>query len=278
MLSVEGSTVRIDLHLHSTASDGSLSPSALVCAARTGGLHIVALTDHDTAAGLTEASQAAIDSIHVIPGIEVSTTHASGDVHVLGYFIDPGHPRLVAYMRDAEERRRERMRSMLGRLGDMGVRVPFEEVLAAAGPTARTLGRPHLARALISRGYAQTHAEAFDRFIGDHGPAYAPVDLATPREAIDLIHASGGIAVWAHPRFETFADEIGRFTEWGLDGIECFRPRSDPAESLRLEAYARTHRLLVTGGSDWHGTWHGKLGAFSVGPDEVGAFLERGGI
>lgn len=270
--------MRIDLHLHSTASDGSLSPSALVCAARTGGLHIVALTDHDTAAGVTEACQAAVDSIHVIPGIEVSTTHVSGDVHVLGYFIDPGHPRLVAYMRDAEERRRERMHSMLGRLGDMGVRVPFEDVVAAAGPAARTLGRPHLARALISRGYAQTHAEAFDRFIGDHGPAYAPVDLATPRDAIDLIHDSGGIAVWAHPRFDVFADEIGRFTEWGLDGIECFRPRCDATESLRLEEYARSHRLLVTGGSDWHGEWQGRLGDFAVDRDDVAAFLDAGGI
>jgi predicted metal-dependent phosphoesterase TrpH len=278
MLGAEGSTVRIDLHLHSTASDGSLSPSALVCAARTGGLHIIALTDHDTAAGVTEAGQAGAGSMHVIPGIEVSTTHARGDVHVLGYFIDPAHPRLAAYMRDAEERRRERMRSMLGRLGDMGVRVPFEEVIAAAGPAARTLGRPHLARALISRGYAQTHAEAFDRFIGDHGPAYAPVDLASPQEAIELIHAAGGIAVWAHPRLDVFLEEIDRFIRWGLDGVECYRPRCDPADSLRLESYARSHGLLVTGGSDWHGSWHGRLGAFSVGPEEVGAFLERGGI
>ena len=270
--------MRIDLHLHSTASDGSLSPSALVCAARTGGLHIIALTDHDTAAGVPEACQAGVGSIHVISGIEVSTTHVCGDVHVLGYFIDPAHARLVAYMREAEDRRRERMRSMLGRLDDMGVRVPFEDVLAAAGPSARTLGRPHLARALISRGYAQTHAEAFDRYIGDHGPAYAPVDLVDPREAIGLIHESGGLAVWAHPRLDIFEAEIGKFVAWGLDGIECYRPRCDAADSLRLEKHARAHGLLVTGGSDWHGSWHGRLGAFSVGTDEVGAFLERGGI
>jgi predicted metal-dependent phosphoesterase TrpH len=270
--------VRIDLHLHSTASDGSLSPSALVCAARAGGLHIIALTDHDTAAGFDEGNDAGIGSIHVIPGIEVSTTHECGDVHVLGYFIDPKHARIVAYMRDAEERRRERMRTMLGRLDEMGVNVPWEEVLAAAGPAARVIGRPHLARALIVRGYAQSHAEAFDRFIGDHGPAYMPVDLATPRQAIELIHEAGGIAVWAHPRFEAFQRELGRFVEWGLDGVECYRPRCDPTESLQLESETRRLGLLTTGGSDWHGSWHGKLGAFSVTEDEVGAFLERGGI
>jgi len=270
--------VRIDLHLHSTASDGCLSPSALVCAARTGGLHVIALTDHDTAAGVEEGSDAGVGSIHVIPGIEVSTTHDCGDVHVLGYFIDPKHERIRAYMRDAEERRRERMRTMLGKLDEMGVNVPWEDVLAAAGPSARVIGRPHLARALIVRGYAQTHAEAFDRYIGDHGPAYMPVDLVTPREAIELIHDAGGIAVWAHPRFESFKRDLSRFVEWGLDGVECYRPRCDPSESLHLESETRRIGLLTTGGSDWHGSWHGKLGAFSVTEEEGGAFLERGGI
>jgi hypothetical protein len=278
MLSGEGSTVRVDLHLHSTASDGSLSPSALVCAARTGGLHIIALTDHDTAAGIAEASDAGTGNIHVIPGIEVSTTHDCGEVHVLGYFIDPGHGRIVTYMRDAEKRRRERMQTMLGRLGDLGVRVPFEDVMAAAGPAVRTLGRPHLARALITRGYAQTHAEAFDRYIGDHGPAYLPIDLLSPRSAIELIHEAGGLAVWAHPKIDDFLRDIRRFAAWGLDGVECFRPRCEASESLRLEAESRSVGLLVTGGSDWHGSWHGRLGAFSVGREEVGGFLERGGI
>jgi hypothetical protein len=270
--------VRIDLHLHSTASDGSLSPSALVCAARTGGLHIIALTDHDTAAGVDEACDAGIGSVHVIPGIEVSTTHDSGDVHVLGYFIDPKHPRIITYMRDADERRRERMRTMIDRLGDLGVDVPYEEVIAAAGPAARVIGRPHLARALILRGYAQSHSEAFDRFIGDHGPAYIPIDLVTPRQAIELIHEIGGTAVWAHPRAEAFLRDLPRFADFGLDGVECYRPRCDPTESLRLETATRKLGLLTTGGSDWHGSWHGKVGTFAVGREEVGAFLERGGI
>ena len=270
--------MRIDLHLHSTASDGSLSPSALVCAARAGGLHVIALTDHDTSAGVAEACAAGVGSIHVISGIELSTMHEGAEVHVLGYFVDPTHPRLVEYANSAEEARHERMRDMLGRLNSLGVSIPYQEVLDVAGPTARAIGRPHLARALVQRGYAHSHADAFDRFIGDAGPAYLPISLVNVREAIELIHDAGGLAIWAHPRPEVFHRELRRFAAWGLDGAECFRPRADASDSLRLEAACKLNRLLVTGGSDWHGSWHGRLGTWSVSCDEVGAFLERGGI
>jgi predicted metal-dependent phosphoesterase TrpH len=167
---------------------------------------------------------------------------------------------------------------MLERLQAMGIIVPFDDVGAAAGPQARALGRPHLARALVQRGHAHSFAEAFDRFIGDAAPAFLPTNLLPQREAIALIHDAGGLAVWAHPRPDAFERSIRQMVDWGLDGVECFRPRCPPEESLRLEEACRSFGLLVTGGSDWHGTWHGRLGSFSVGRDEVGAFLERGGI
>lgn len=270
--------MRIDLHLHSTASDGSLSPGALVRAAARGGLDVIALADHDTVAGVGEASNAAAGAVHLIPAIEVSATHDAGELHVLGYFIDPSHPALIAYSDEAVRARRTRMRGMLERLERLGVRVEYEEVAAAAGPGGAAIGRPHLARALVNRGYVRSFADAFDRYIGDRAPAFLPTDLHSVRTAIELIHTVGGVAVWAHPRASSFEREIRRFARWGLDGAECFRPRCPPEECLALEATTRSLGLLVTGGSDWHGEWHGRLGEFSMSRDEVGAFLGRGGI
>lgn len=268
----------VDLHLHSTTSDGSLSPGALVSAARAGGLHVISLTDHDTVAGVAEARAAGAGSIEVIPGVEISSTHDSAELHILGYFIDALHPGMVAYSTEAASRRTERVRGMIERLRGMGIIVPFDEVVAVAGPQARALGRPHLARALVQRGHAHSFADAFDRFIGDSAPAFLPTNLLAERDAIALIHEAGGVAVWAHPRPDAFERSIQQLVDWGLDGVECFRPRCPPEESLHLEGTCRTLGLLVTGGSDWHGTWHGRLGSFSVGREEVGAFLERGGI
>ena len=264
--------------MHSTASDGSLSPTALAHAARAGGLDVIALTDHDTIGGLAEAAAAAHDALHVIPGVEISAGHEGGELHMLGYFIDPAHPGLLEFAQGALEGRRTRMRGMLDRLEALGVSVAFTEVEAAAGPDVRSMGRPHLARALIQRGYVSTFADAFDRYIGDAAPAYLPTDLVNVPRAIELIHQARGLAVWAHPRGDVFDREIRRITNWGLDGVECIRPRCDAAESLRLETVSRELGLLVTGGSDWHGPWHGRLGSFSVSPEDVAAFLERGGM
>ncbi len=271
-------TLRIDLHLHSTASDGSLSPTDLVKAAGAGGLHVIALADHDTTAGYAEAAVAAEGILHVIPALEMSTMHEGSEVHVLGYFVDPADPTLMRYSDNAAEARRARMLGMLDRLASLGISVPFGDVEEVAGPEVRSMGRPHLAKALVQRGYASTFADAFDRYIGDSGPAYLPNALLTACGAIELIHEAGGLAVWAHPRADMFERDIRRFVTWGLDGVECYRPRCDPTESLRLETVTRELGLFVTGGSDWHGPWHGRLGAFAVTQEDVATFLERGGI
>lgn len=242
------------------------------------GLDVIALTDHDTAAGVPDALRAAAGCVHVIPGIEISTMYDSGELHMLGYFIDVAHPGIVRYQATAAQGRRARMQGMLDRLETLGIEVEYEEVVRAAGSDSVAIGRPHLARALVKRGFAHSFADAFERYIGDRGPAYLPTQLLTPCQAIDLIHTAGGLAVWAHPRIALYQRDIRLFTKWGLDGVECFRPRCPPDESITLESTARSLGLLVTGGSDWHGDWHGPLGDFSMSMDEVGAFLERGGI
>ncbi len=270
--------MNIDLHIHSLASDGSLSPRDLVAAARAAGLHVIALADHDTTAGVRDAAAAGEGHVHVIPALEISTTHAGEDVHLLGYYVDLDDPALIAYEESAVHRRRERMQSMIDRLAGLGVRVSLGDVETAAGIEARSIARPHLARALVGAGHAMTVADAFDRWIGNAAPAYVAVDLISLADAIAMVRAAGGVAVWAHPDMDMFRRDIGQFHALGLNGVECYRPRSTPSESLELETAAQRRGMLVTGGSDWHGLWNGRLGSFAVTRDEVGAFLERGGI
>ena len=270
--------MRIDLHIHTTASDGSLSPAAIVNAARVGRLHIIAIADHDTIAAVSPAREAGAGSVHVVPALELSTHHEGSELHVLGYFVDVLHPALVHYSARASGARETRMRDMIERLGAEGIRVGYDDVLAAAGPKPESIGRPHLARALVQRGYVTSVSDAFDRYIGDHAPAFVPNRLISPAEAIALIHEAGGVAVWAHPRPDLYEPNLPRFIEWGLDGAECFRPRVAVPDADRMAAFARRHNLLVTGGSDWHGEWHGRLGDFALERDDVAEFLERGGI
>lgn len=267
--------MRLDLHLHSTASDGALGPATLVGAAA-GRLDVVALTDHDSIAGVPAALAAAVGRIEVIAGIELSTTYKGRELHILGYDIDPRSPELVGFSRDAARRRQDRMANMVDRLGELGVSVPYEEVLRLAGSEAN-VGRPHLARVLVQRGHVRSFSEAFERFIGDGGPAFFPVQLLTPADAVALIHRANGIAVWAHPPLDLFRTELDALTEMGLDGVEAYRPRSLPVETDLVLEGAAARKLLVTGGSDWHGEWSGALGDFWVSDEEIAAFLARRG-
>lgn len=270
--------MKLDLHIHSHASDGQLPPAGVVQAAIRGGLDVIALTDHDTAAGVAEAWLAARDSpLRVIAGIEVSAREGDTELHILGYHVDPLSPSMVRHHEHAVERREERMRQMVRLLQEMGVGVSFEEVLRAAGPEVVSLGRPHLARALHAGGHTRYYGEAFERYIGNSGPAFVMSDLPSVRQAIDLIHAAGGVAAWAHPPVTVFDREIRRFADWGLDGVECFRPATPDSESLLFETGARDLGLLPTGGSDWHGPHRAKLGEFFVTEAEVGEFLRLRG-
>lgn len=269
----------LDLHMHSAASDGALPPREVVEAAIRARLDVVALTDHDTIAGVEEARAAVGDRpIEVIPALEVSSTWGAHEIHILGYFVDLDHRGLRSHSSRAGERRRERLRAMVRRLGDQGVDVSFSEVLELAGDDVASLGRPHLARALHQAGYVSAPAEAFDRYIGNGHPAYIPTRLLEPREALEMIRAAGGIAVWAHPPSYLLDELLPRLVAMGLDGLEAYRPRHTPEKVDRLERAARHHRLVLSGGSDWHGPDDGELGTFRVKASEVAALLTRGGM
>lgn len=270
--------MHVDLHLHSNASDGALAPAAVVDAARAGGLDIIALADHDTVAGVAEARAAAAGRVELIPAIELSTTLTGRDLHILGYCVDVRDPALLAYTEKAHARRAERMRGMLALLAEAGVTVGYAAVVAAAGNDEAHVGRAHLARVLVERGHVRSFGEAFERWIGDTGPCFLPLALLTPAGAIELLHGAGGQAVWAHPPADLLPDTLDVLAGWGLDGVECLRPRNTAREEAGLVNACRERGLLVTGGSDWHGDWHGRLGEFFVTEDDVAGLLERAGM
>lgn len=268
---------RIDLHIHSSASDGRLSPAALVDAAIVGGLDVIALTDHDTAAGVAEAVDAAAGRpLRIIPGIEISARHGAAEVHLLGYFIDPAADSILTHQRESVGRREDRMRRMVGRMRELGVAVEYADVLRAAGPETRSIGRPHLARALLAAGHVRSFPEAFDRYLADGAAAHVETDFPSVATAIDTIRRAGGVAVWAHPDISLFEREIRAFAALGMTGVECFRPNNLPIDSLLLETTARSLGLFRTGGSDWHGPHRTLLGDFHLGFDELRDFLEAG--
>jgi predicted metal-dependent phosphoesterase TrpH len=271
--------MRLDLHIHSTASDGAWAPAAVARAAA-GRLDVIALTDHDTLAGVEPARAAAAGlPLQVIPAVELSSTHEGREVHVLGYFVDPTAPALREHERRAIGARELRMEQILTRLRGQGVHVEMSAVIDAAGPERTTLGRPHLARALVRAGHASSIPDAFDRWIGDAQPAYVPVALVDPAGAVEVIRAAGGLAVWAHPATDMMDALLPPLVRAGLRGLEVYRPRAGQDLIGRLERAARTAGLFVTGGSDWHTPEAGsQLGDFHVTADELGPFLEAGGM
>lgn len=248
-----------DLHIHTTASDGTWQPQALVKTAVELGLSAIAVTDHDTLAGVQATIDAAAGTpLRVIPGIELSTwSEATGEeVHLLGYGLAPDAPeinRALAVMREA---RRRRARRIVEKLRAFGIDLAWEQVMVYAGEGS--IGRPHIARALLAAGYVTSMKEAFDRYLGDHGVAFVPREKLDVVRAIDLIHRSGGVAVLAHPGLlvKGSPDQTGllhALQEAGLDGIEVFHTKHSPRQAARFLQLAERHSLLVTGGSDCHG-------------------------
>jgi len=246
-----------DLHLHTVFSDGTYTPEQLAAQARRHGLRAVALTDHDAVEGCRPTALACRqDGVEFIPGTEL-TTEASGDeLHLLGYFVDPDHPRLLEELARFQAVRQNRIREMVERLNRLGIPLQAEAVFALAN--CRSPGRPHIARALVQAGFCASLDEAFQRFLKRNRPAWVPKFKASASEAIELLHQAGGLAVLAHPgltRSDVFIPEL---VEAGLDGLECYHVKhSAPA----TEYYVRTAiglNLLVTGGSDCHGFSKGK--------------------
>lgn len=272
--------MRLDLHIHTTASDGSWSPEAVVRGAAGGGLDVISVTDHDTTAGVARAQEVGREvDVQVVPGIEVSSSYRGQDVHVLGYFVDIGSPALAAYCERAERRREERMREMIARLADQGVVLAFADVERAAGADRGVIGRPHLAAALVEAGHATSVPDAFNHLIGDDHEAFVPTAMLDPVGAVELIVGAGGIPMWAHPPGELVDTLLPEMRAAGLGGLEVYRPRGRHADLVRLEGICKSGGLLMSGGSDWHTPDYGSsLGDFWVDADEVEGLLEAGGL
>jgi predicted metal-dependent phosphoesterase TrpH len=272
--------MKLDLHMHTTASDGAWSAEAVVEAAAAGGLDVISITDHDTTAAVAAAQAAAAGvNLQVIPGVELSSTYEGRDVHILGYFVDVAAPGLVKHGGRAEARREERMREMIARLAEQGIDVSFDAVERAAGADHVVIGRPHLAAALVEAGHASSVPDAFDRLIGDEHPAFVPTALLEPVGAVEIVLAAGGIPIWAHPPGDLIDPLLPGLTRGGLRGLEVYRPRKRRSELLRLESICRSTGLLMTGGSDWHSPDGGAaLGDFWVDSDEIERFLGAGGM
>ena len=264
--------------MDSHVSDGQVAPELLVHAALAAGLQVIALTDHDTVAGVDEAQRAAWGTaLGVVPGIEVSTRHQGHELHILGYWVDPNAAGLQEHQRLSVGRRERRMHAMIERLHGLGVPVAFERVRALAGAAAKSLGRPHLARALLEAGHIRSFPEAFDRFLAEGKPGFVAEGFPSVGEAVEMIHAAGGVAAWAHPPLELFAEFIADFAALGMDGVECFRPGYDVDDSRALLAGAARLGLFPTGGSDWHGpAGRLALGDFYVEAEAVRELLARG--
>ncbi len=265
----------IDLHAHTTASDGRLSPAELVARAHAAGVTHLAITDHDTVAGIAEAqaAAAALDGIEIVPGIEVSTTIGRAEIHVLGHFVRPDDPALVAFTAEQERERRARMERMIAKLNQLGIAVTMAHVEAAAG--SDNLCRPHLARALVEGRWCFDMQDAFSRLIGDEGPAYSPHRRPDAGEAIRLIHAAGGAATLAHPA----ADGIERFQiaelkALGLDGLEVHRADVQIPVRDKFLKIARELDLVPTAGSDFHDEG-GALGSVGLDPSAFAALRAR---
>jgi 3',5'-nucleoside bisphosphate phosphatase len=249
--------VRIDLHVHSNASDGTDDPTEVTRRAAAAGLDVVALTDHDTQGGMAEARAALPAGLTLVPGMELSCDLGGRSVHLLAYLFDPADPALAAETDLVRNDRVNRAKAMVARLAELGTGVTWEQVAAIAG--GAVVGRPHIARALVASGAIATTEEAFtDEWIGDGGRAfvdrYAP-DLA---RAVGLVRAAGGVPVLAHPRspgYEIPDEVIEALAGAGLGGIEVFHFDHDAAERKRLIELAKSLHLITTGGSDDHGSY-----------------------
>ncbi len=246
-----------DLHLHTNFSDGTYTPEELAGHAQRCGLAAVALTDHDTVEGCARMAVACAErGIEFIPAAELTAELDHIELHILAYFLDTSHARLLAELAKYQLVRQNRIREMCAKLNKLGVPLAAESVFAIAN--CKAPGRPHVGRALVQAGYCATLDEAFDRYLKKHRPAWVPKTKIHSFDAIKLIHEAGGLAVMAHPGLNRTDDIIPDLVTAGLDGIECFHSRHSTAACEHYVLIAEHHNLLVTGGSDCHGMNKGK--------------------
>ncbi|GMV20675.1 MAG: phosphatase [Acidimicrobiia bacterium] len=254
----------IDLHMHTTASDGRSTPEELVAEAASRGLRVIAVTDHDTTAAGDRLRVAARDAgITCHLGIEITAVDHGRDVHVLGYGFSSSHPELVTFLDAQRLDRRRRMEAIAERLEELGVPIDVEAAMAEAGRQAgRSIGRPMAAAALVAAGHVRDLREAFDRYLAEGRPAFIERTGAAPADVVQLLTRAGGIASLAHPGKTQRDDLIGGLVEAGMAAIEVFHPDHDAIDTSRYRQMAGELKLLATGGSDYHGAGSTRDAAF----------------
>jgi 3',5'-nucleoside bisphosphate phosphatase len=243
-----------ELHCHTTASDGTLTPSELLALASQRDVKMLAVTDHDTVAAHPEAIEAGMQyGIRVIPGIEVSSLFGSTEVHVLGYGVEPADEITTQQLAQLRDARDGRALAMVNKLRTLGIPLSFERVKAIAGDSM--VGRPHIAKALLEGNWVSSRQQAFDEYLAEGKPAFVAHQTLSPAQAVELIHRARGIAVLAHPAlFAGNLDELlANLVAHHLDGVEAYYPMHSTEQSQHYAAYAKAHHLIVTGGSDFHG-------------------------
>ncbi|GAA1762710.1 PHP domain-containing protein [Streptomonospora arabica] len=284
--------MRIDLHAHSSVSDGTEPPAEVVRRAAEAGLDVLALTDHDTVSGIAAAAAALPAGFTLVPGMELSCLHEGAGVHLLAYLLDPAHPELAAELRRIRDDRAIRARSMVERLRNAGVAVGWERVCELAGVPAggdgpagaageSVIGRPHIARAIVEAGAAADVPEAFDTWIGFGRPGYVARYALDALRAVELVRAAGGVCAVAHPaRGEATPDGavplalVEQMAEAGLGGIEADHPAHDEEEAAFWRGVAKRLELAVTGSSDDHGELTGhRLGCRETAPEEYARLI-----
>jgi predicted metal-dependent phosphoesterase TrpH len=263
---------RVDLHIHTTASDGMFAPEDVVRMAKEAGLVAIAITDHDTVGGVAQAVAAAAKwGMELVPGIEISTLADGQDVHVLGYFVDTEQEWFLKRLQSLHNTREERNRKIIGKLNELGIAITWEEVQAkkrGASPQ-KNIGRPHIAEVLVDKGVVRSMNEAFDRYLGKDGAAYVTTKRISPFEAIDLIKEAGGVPVLAHPGLYENDALVEEIIAHGLAGLEVYHPDHDEEHTQRYREMAEQHGLIVTGGSDFHGERHGSMFHAPIGTKTV---------
>jgi predicted metal-dependent phosphoesterase TrpH len=248
---------RLDLHLHTTFSDGSFSPDEVLAMADKVHVRALAITDHDTVDGIPEALEAGQRlGIEVIPGIEISSRWRESEMHILGYFLDWQDPAFHRHLARFRETRHQRNPRIIEKLNGLGVDITYDEVKALARNDS--VGRPHIARMLVQKGYVTSAKEAFDRYLAEGAAAYVPRELPAPPEAIAIIRAAGGVPVLAHPSWLDRSDGIYKICDElkavGLAGVEVHYSTHRPEQTAQYLEAARRLELLITGGSDFHGS------------------------
>lgn len=252
----------IDLHSHTTASDGRLEPSALARAAWEAGVRVLAITDHDTTAALPVARQAFADyGLTLVNGIEMTAVDAGRDIHVLGYFFDPQSDSLVDFLLTQRAARLARVQAICDRLNAIGKPVDVEAVLREGAQPGRSIGRPTIARAMVEAGHVADARHAFDQWLTPDRPAWVPREGPSVEAVVAVLHDAGGVASLAHPGLYGRDEMLPTWADAGLDALEVFHSEHGPADNARYREFATRLGLAISGGSDYHGDEPGRVRA-----------------